>query len=70
MPFIDVTLAKGRSPETLRAIQTALHDAMVEVGGADSNAVTVVLREVEHDMWATGDRTIAERNAAKAAASE
>lgn len=65
MPLIDVTLAKGRSPEMLRAIQTALHDAMVEVGGADPKAVTVVLREIDHEMWATGDVTIAERNAAK-----
>ncbi|CCH74207.1 2-hydroxymuconate tautomerase [Nostocoides australiense] len=65
MPFIDVTLAEGRSPEQLRTLITKLTDAAVEAVGAPRESIRVVLREVPPTHWAAGDVTIAERRAAR-----
>ncbi|MCA0292875.1 MAG: 4-oxalocrotonate tautomerase family protein [Actinobacteria bacterium] len=65
MPFIDVTLAEGRSPEQLRTLITKLTDAAVEAVGAPRESIRVVLREVPPTHWAAGDVTIAERHAAR-----
>ncbi len=61
MPFIDVTLAQGRSPEQLRTLITKLTDAAAESLGAPRDSIRVVLREVPLTHWAAGDVTIAER---------
>jgi 4-oxalocrotonate tautomerase len=63
MPFIDVTLIEGRSPEKLRALIRALHEAVVTTLDADPAGVRVVLREVPATHWAAGNQTIAERRA-------
>ena len=62
MPLIDVSIARGHSPEALRALITALSQAAVTAVDARPERTTVILREVEHEHWATGDTTIAERN--------
>ncbi len=64
MPFIDVTLVEGRSPEQLRSLVTKLTDAAVEAVGAPRESIRVVIREVPATHWAAGDVTIAERRAA------
>ncbi|MBK6888334.1 MAG: 4-oxalocrotonate tautomerase family protein [Tetrasphaera sp.] len=64
MPFIDVTLVEGRTPEQLRTLITKLTDAAVEAVGAPRDSIRVVLREVAPTHWAAGDVTIAERRAA------
>ncbi|MCB0894543.1 MAG: 4-oxalocrotonate tautomerase family protein [Nocardioides sp.] len=64
MPFIEVTLVEGRSPEQLRAFISALTSAAVEAIDAPQDAVRVVLREVPATHFAAGDVTIAERSAA------
>ncbi len=61
MPFVDVTLAEGRSPEQLRALQHELTHAVVRAIGAPVESVRVVLREVPTTHWSAGDVTIAER---------
>ena len=61
MPFIDVTLAEGRSPEKLRALISKLTEAVVECGVAPKESVRVVLREVPTTHWAAADETLAER---------
>lgn len=66
MPFIDVTLVEGRSPEQLRTLITKLTDAAVEAVGAPRESIRVVVREVAATHWAAGDVTIAERRAAPA----
>jgi 4-oxalocrotonate tautomerase len=63
MPFIDVTLAVGRTPEQLRALQHELTAAAVHALGAPIESVRVVLREVPTTHWSAGDVTIAERRA-------
>lgn len=61
MPFIDVTLVAGRTPEQLRALITKLTDAAAEAIDAPRESIRVVIREVEGTHWAAGDVTIAER---------
>lgn len=67
MPIIDVSIARGRTPEQLRALMDALHKATEESIGAASDNITVVVREVEKEHWSRNNTTIAEReNAASA----
>ena len=54
MPFIDVTLIEGRSPEALKALITRLTDAAEESLGAPRQSIRVVLREVPATHWAVG----------------
>ena len=61
MPFIDVTLAEGRTPEQLRALQHELTQAAHRAVGAPIESIRVVLREVPTTHWSAGDVTIAER---------
>lgn len=63
MPFVDVTLVEGRSPDQLRALVDRLTDAVVDSVGASREAVRVVLREVPATHWAAGGQTVAERRA-------
>jgi 4-oxalocrotonate tautomerase len=65
MPIVDVTLAEGRSPDKIRALITALTDAVCASIEAPRPNVRVVIREVPTTHWATGDVTLAERAAVK-----
>lgn len=62
MPLIDVSIARGRTPDQLRGLMTALHDAVEESIGAPSDSITVVIREIEREHWSRANTTIAERN--------
>ena len=66
MPFIQVSMAAGRSPEQIRELIHQLTEVAVNVAKAPPEAVTVVITEVEHDKWATADKTIAESRAESA----
>lgn len=63
MPFVDVTLVEGRTPEQIRALQHELTMAVVRAVGAPVDSVRVVVREVAATHWTAGDVTIAERRA-------
>lgn len=65
MPLIDVSIARGRSPEQLRALMHALHRAAEDTVDAAPENITIIVREVEHEHWSRTDTTIAERNAAR-----
>ncbi|MDI2098295.1 tautomerase family protein [Ruicaihuangia caeni] len=67
MPLIDVSLARGRSPEQLRALIDALHNAAETTVDAAPENITVIIREVDHEHWARNNVTIAERNGAASA---
>lgn len=60
MPLVDVTLTAGRTPEQVRALLHALHDAVHQTTGARSEHIRVIVREVPRTHWATGDTTVAE----------
>ena len=66
MPLIEVSIARGRSPEQLRSLINELHQAAEKAVGAVPENTTVIIREIEHEHWSRGNQTIAERNAASA----
>ncbi|MFI7171233.1 4-oxalocrotonate tautomerase family protein [Rhodococcoides fascians] len=64
MAFIDVTIARGCTPEVLRDLISNLTEAAVQSTGSAEGNVRVVIREVETTHWAAGNITIAERRSA------
>ncbi|SHK28210.1 4-oxalocrotonate tautomerase [Pseudonocardia thermophila] len=64
MPLIQVTLAKGRTPEQLRALGQALTDAAEQAIGAKRETIRVVITECEPEHWFAGGETLAELRAA------
>lgn len=63
MPLIQVTLAKGRTPEQLKALGEALTAAAESSIGAKRESVRVVLTECEPDHWFVGGETLADLKA-------
>lgn len=63
MPFIDVTIGLGRSPDQIRALIHELTEAAHRAVDAPIANIRVVVREVPETHWAAGDVTIAERRA-------
>jgi 4-oxalocrotonate tautomerase len=61
MPFIDVTIAEGRSAQQIRSLVHELTEAAHRTLDAPLDAIRVVVREVPETHWAAGDVTIAER---------
>lgn len=65
MPFIDVTIAEGRSPEVIRTLIHELHEAARRAIDAPAASIRVVIREVPLTHWAAGDQTLAEKRQAE-----
>jgi len=63
MPFIDVTITEGRTPEQVRSLIHELTLAAHRSLDAPIENIRVVIREVPLEHWAAGDVTIAERRA-------
>lgn len=61
MPLIDISIAKGRTPEQLRALMKGVHEAVAATTGAADENITVIVREVEKDLWSRTNTTITER---------
>lgn len=58
MPLVEVTIAAGRTGDQIRAMMTAVHDAVLDTVDTKSEYVRVIVREVPRTHWATGDLTI------------
>jgi 4-oxalocrotonate tautomerase len=65
MPFIDVSISAGRTPEQIRALIREVHEAVVRTVDARPEYVRIVVREVPRTHWATGDVTLAEMDAVR-----
>jgi 4-oxalocrotonate tautomerase len=63
MPFVEITVASGRTPEQLRAVLREVHDAVHRALDAPEPSIRVVLREVPPEHWSSGGETLAERAA-------
>ncbi|WP_291053005.1 4-oxalocrotonate tautomerase family protein [Herbiconiux sp.] len=64
MPFIEATVAAGRTPEQLRSLMSELHGAVERSLGAPAQSIRVVVREVPPEHWSSGGVTLAEKAAA------
>jgi 4-oxalocrotonate tautomerase family enzyme len=59
MPLVQITLARGRTPEQLQALGEAVTAAVHESLGAPRENVRVVLRECEPEHWFVGGESLA-----------
>lgn len=64
MPLVQITLARGRTPEELAALGAAVTTAVEESIGAPRGNVRVVLRECEPEHWFVGGKSLADLRAA------
>lgn len=65
MPLIDISIAKGRDPQQLRDLIAGVHRVAEETTGAAAENITVIVREVEKELWSRTNTTIAERETTK-----
>jgi|EndMetStandDraft_6_1072998.scaffolds.fasta_scaffold316103_1 4-oxalocrotonate tautomerase len=63
MPLIEVTLVDGRSPEQIRSMMRAVHQAAAGTLDIESEYINVIVRTVSEDHWSTGDLTVREMEA-------
>jgi 4-oxalocrotonate tautomerase len=63
MPLVDITMAEGRSDEAIRALITAVTDAVEQTVAARRESIRVIVREVSTDRWANGGVTLTELRA-------
>ena len=63
--MIQVSLARGRSPEQSRALGEALTTAVEESIGAPRDTIRVMLTECEPEHWFVGGETLADLRASR-----
>jgi 4-oxalocrotonate tautomerase len=61
MPLIQVQMFAGRTPEQKRNLVRALTDAFVQAAGSTSDAVDVILTDVEKSDWAQGGELFSDK---------
>ena len=59
MPLVQITLARGRTPEQLAALGEAVTAAVHASVGAPTENVRVVVTECEPDLWFVGGESLA-----------
>jgi 4-oxalocrotonate tautomerase len=64
MPFIQIALAEGRTPEQIRNLIAGVTEVAVTTANAPKEAVHIIVTEVPADKWSSGDVTLAEKRAA------
>lgn len=60
MPLVQVSIGKGRSTDQLRELVSEVHKAVERTVDAKPDDITVIVNEVEPNLWARGNRTIEE----------
>lgn len=63
MPLVQITLAKGRTPEQLQALGAAVTRAVHDAVGAPAENVRVVITECEPEHWFVGGESLAQLRA-------
>jgi len=58
MPFIQVTIVEGRTPEQKHDLMKKLTDVTAESLGSDPQRIRVAIYEVSTDEWAIGGEPI------------
>jgi 4-oxalocrotonate tautomerase len=64
MPLVQITLARGRTPEQLAALGEAVTAAVHESIGAPTATIRVVVTECEPELWFIGGESMAALRAA------
>jgi 4-oxalocrotonate tautomerase len=63
MPLVNVTMARGRSPEQKGAMLRAIADAIHESIGAPRDSIRVWVTEVENTDFLAGTEVLADKQA-------
>lgn len=58
MPLVQISLARGRTPEQLKTLGEAVTAAVSESIGAPVGTVRVILQECDPDLWFIGGETM------------
>ena len=61
MPFVEVKMLSGRSPDQKKKLAAAITDAMVDICGSPREGTFVVIEEHERDHWAVAGQMVSER---------
>jgi 4-oxalocrotonate tautomerase len=60
MPIVNIQLLEGRSVQQKAEISRVITDALVEIGGAERNAVLVIFSDIEKSDLAKGGKLVSE----------
>lgn len=63
MPLVQITLARGRTPEQLAALGQEVTEAVSRAVGAPAGNVRVVVTECEPEHWFVGGESLADLRA-------
>ena len=63
MPFVQVSMGTGRTPEQKRALLDGISDVVHTTLGADYDSIKVWIVELDPDDVMLGQETLAERRA-------
>jgi 4-oxalocrotonate tautomerase len=61
MPFINVKMLEGRTPEQKKELVKAITDVMVNVCNAKADSTMVVIEDIPRDHWAKGGILLSEQ---------
>lgn len=64
MPFVEISVAEGRTQDELRSLMQEVHEAVHRSIGAPEPSIRVLVREVPPTQWLSGGATLAEKAAA------
>jgi len=67
MPLVNVTMARGRTPEAKSAMLHAIADAIHDSIGAPRDSIRVWINEVENTDFLAGTEILADKQARLAA---
>lgn len=59
MPMVQITMARGRTPEQLAELGRAVTAAVVAAVGAPIETIRVVVQECEPEHWFIGGESLA-----------
>lgn len=63
MPFVQISVAAGRTEEQLQGLMSEVHEAVVRSLSAPPQSVRVLVTEVPPEHWLSGGITLAEKAA-------
>jgi len=61
MPYVEITLVKGRTLEQKRKVAARVTDVLAEEAGAKREDTTVAFVEVDRESFAHGGTLVADR---------
>ncbi len=66
MPFVNVKITSGATPEQKETLIAEMTRVLVDVLGKNPASTHVVVEEIDADSWGVGGKTVAELRASGA----